>query len=365
MISTASPGRLLVAAALAALPPALPAEPLAVDDDIQAQAFSFTHGGACYAILPDHVTPRSRLDVVTATPPRRGIVEIINFMRFEQLDLALGTVVGAAAEPCEPVIGDLRRDDGRTLAAATAATLTTLRRSGVVENEPVILKVVEYEYIGVDPADPRMRGRLGQGRSGAVLTIDGRPVGMMIDVAGEGIGYGAEIRALRFDAALSWLARYLERPTLQAAAAGQADRREAGEVAYTVSAWSAASMRPDGDPRSIARPAAGPYLIAPGDVPATIVLEPRDADAFTLGGIAFEGAAVEGVTTVPRNVSIQVARRPGGAFRTLRTAALPLAGRAEVPVGGQRFAALRIVIEDAWDPVLPVRLDRVRLLAHE
>lgn len=335
------------------------AEPLAVVGT-QANAFSFGYRGVCWAIFPNHITSRGGFDVVTQTPSRTGRVDIISYMRFPELDLALGQLIGDASMECEPVIGDLHSSDFAT--SSSIAQLTTVRHSGQLQRTAVRVNVVEYAYIGLDPVNPDEIGTIGRGRSGSVITEGDRPVGIMIDISSEEINYGAEIRALRMDAALNWISRYLDQRNV-GPSSSLADEVSGTEIPFEVVAWSALPV--EGDPRSIASSSLGPYVIAANDLPATIEID-VDRALMSNGGdrIIFESSADDEAFTVPREVSISAKRTERSPFRFLNTMNVGQNGKGEATIRDQSFEGVEIRIESVWDPSKPIRLDRLRVLVN-
>lgn len=337
-------------------------EPLVVDSNDQAQAYSFTRRGVCYAIFPEHITQRSSFDVITASPPRAGTVDIFEFMRFPMLDLAIGQVYGAAAAPCTPNLTSSHFNDGGLLASETIAALSTVATSGRVGRVPVRITAVDYTHIEFDVTRNEDHGRVGQGRSGSMVMIGERPVAMLVTVSDETASKTGTIHALRFDAAIGWLGRFLDRNVTRPS--NPAPEITTEEVAYEVATWSANPARGAADPRSLTSDLIGPYVIAPGDLPATIELSFGDkARDRGIGGIVIESRGSDDVTTVPRSVRVVVRRSKGGTFRPLSSGTGDSSGHTEIPIRSQKFRALRIIIESGWDATLPVRLDRIRILA--
>lgn len=335
------------------------AEPLSVVG-IQAQAFSFSYRNVCWVIFPDHITPRGSFNVVTATPSRIGRVDVLPYMRFPELDLALGQLFGAAAAECGPRLGTLAPE--AYLPGGEEATLTTVRESGELERVPVRLTVEEYAHLGLSPVDPALSGRLGQGRSGSMVMAGGRPVAMMTDIPADAAGYGAEIRALRMDAALSWLARYLNRRGPVVAGAVQSLAVDGREIGYEVVSWSALPVEESADPRSLAQDGAGPYLIAPQALPAVLEIEVAAQDMPAGSEAIILQAAPAAGMTVPRRVDVYARRAPGTPFRFMASGTIDRTGIGRIAVNGQRFEALQIRILEGWDPGVPVRLDRLKIL---
>lgn len=337
-------------------------EPLAVDSNDQAQAYNFTRRGVCYAIFPEHITQRSRFDVSTASPPRTGTVDIFDFMRFPMLDLAVGQVYGAAAAPCAPDLASSHFDNGGLLASETIASLSTMATSGRVERLPVRITAVDYTHIEFDVIRDKDRGRVGQGRSGSMIMIGERPVAMLVDVSDETVGGTGAIRALRFDAAIGWLGRFLDRNVTRSPSL--APENTAEEMAYEVATWSANPVDGAADPRSLSSDLVGSYVIAPGDLPATIELslgaQARDRG---VGGIVIESHGQNDATTPPRSIRVVVRRSEGGTFRPLSSGTGDSGGHTEIPIRSQKIRVLRIIIESGWNATLPVRLDRIRILA--
>ncbi len=341
------------------------AEPLAVVGSTQAQAFSFSYRDTCYAIFPEHITDRSAFNVVTTTPPRAGTVNIFEYMRSPELDLGIGELSGAASDPCSPTLRSLRFDDTGLFASDTIATLNTLRNSGRLERTAVRISTVDYGYIGIDLRQADQSGTLGMGFSGSMVMIGEKPVAFMVEVIRDETVQDAEIRALRFDSALAWLGRFLE--------SGNSNRTTivpgnltAEELPYAIVSWSANPMEGNADARSLVSDTVGPYVVAPADLPIKIEIV-LDAAAVARGvsGILIESLGKDGLTTVPRLTDVKVRRLANGGFRTLTSGTGDLAGRTEISIGSQRILALQLTIQSGWNPGLPLRLDRISIIAAD
>lgn len=342
------------------------AEPAFVGSGMQqqGQAFTFSHRGTCYALLPNHVSPRRQTLSLSAGNPARLGKGTMTPSRFPLADFALASVEGALALDCSPSWTSLSSDLGRVLPDGGAATLTTVRPSGVVERVQVTMSPVTYEHIGVTPADPALRGTLGQGRSGSLLSVGDVPVGIVIELPGD-TGAG-ELRVLRIDAIKGRLDRYLRgsEPAVPASPV----LVEADAIPFQVVSWNVEPATPDHNPMALAQPNGGPFIA--GEAGGVVRLRLRLLDDH---GVAAT-RTVQGVrlqtdpsadATVPKTVRLYAPRSEDDRSpRRLNTGHVGPGGNGKISLRPIRVEWLDIELRDAWNPAKPVRMDKLVIVGR-
>lgn len=337
-----------------------------------AQAFSFAHGTACYALLPHHaierpITPtivRSRVSLLGGQPPKQGEGNL-TALRFpgDQADYALVQVRGPLATDCAPTWRDLSRDLGNVFAVGTLGTLTTLRSNGLIERTPVVVTLVGYEEVRVQPAAESEEWRFGKGRSGSLLSIGTIPAGILLRVDDTDGDLSLVVR--RLDAITTRIARFLEGAGATPELRARVDDRRV--VPYRVVSWNKAPVSPDAGPTILETPGAGPAIIPPmagsgGNFRMRLDLAPGGG-TVAFAGIAIESSGARG-TTGPQKIVLSRARSQNdpksiGFYRTT----LSEGGVSEVEVRPRNIRWLDIEILNTWNPAVNLRIDSLVVLS--
>ncbi|WP_299822919.1 hypothetical protein [uncultured Jannaschia sp.] len=339
---------------------AVRAEPAYVRGSEEGQAFTFHHSGQCYAILPDHVSARSRFLMTAGTPPREGRGTMTE-IRFPLADFALATVEGTLAVDCNPAWDVMPSNLGPLLPDAGLATLTKVRPNGVTERMRVVMSPVVYEHVGITPVDPAERGRIAKGWSGSLLSVDETPVGIAIDLPGG--DWGAEARILRFDAMKGRLDRYLRAgPGLRNASGPVV--AENNRIPFEVVGWSATPASAENTPTELAQDGGAPFLTGPLSEAVSLRLRLlSDEPTPVLGRVEIE-TTLDDATTPPRSVLLFApASADDTSPRRLTSGRVQATGQGEINVGQQQTKWLDIRITDVWNPALPLRIDALRVFS--
>ncbi len=337
------------------------AEPVSVNRG-EGQGLVVTHRGNCYLFLPDHVRGRSsRLSLSAGVPPVAG--EATVFQSFAPgTDLAVAFVQGDLQGRCNDSYFSLDRSVDAILDGTTKASIVRVQASGQITRTAVSIVEILYDTVRVrvdDGEDP-----LYQGTSGSFLFADDVPIGMMIEAPDPMNGI-----ALRTDAIVDRTRRLLsgrlaEENAAVAAPGTQAvpDAGRAQGLAVAQIVCSAEPITPEAGCSNLLT-GAGPILLpAPGrPLVIDMELEGEDGKAVVVRRVQM-AAAEDEAASPPKAVRVELDSSQGTQrrWRTFGSGDMSPLGELAIESGSGQFARrLRITIENAWRPDLPVRLDQV------
>lgn len=354
---------LVIALTTSAVSSMVLAEPafVGVGNRSQGQAFTFLHRETCFAVLPNHVSPRQKFSLRAGDPPRTG-TGTMTPRRFTAADFALAIVDGAMANGCSPTWDSLPDNLGPLLPDGGAATITTIRSSGVEERVAVIMSPVTYEHIGVMPVDSKLRGLLGQGRSGSLLSVGNQPVGIVIERPDS--NNQGELRVLRMDAIKARLNRYLS--TAQPIVSKQNTAQSTGTgVAFDVVSWTVEPSDPDNAPTQLEQADGNPYLAVSTQRTPRLRLRIVGVNGGIVRGVQLSSEA-DDTYAIPKTIRLYAPRGPNdGSPRRLATGRVGPDGEGTIAIRARRLRWLDVEVIDTWDPSKPVRIDILRISGSE
>ncbi|MEM9781228.1 MAG: hypothetical protein AAF899_02025 [Pseudomonadota bacterium] len=365
----------VILATAAVEPVALRAEPVAVVGQGPAfgQAFTFGKGPGCYALVPDHVVPpRGALPLRAGSPARLGEGRVSTLRFPAPDDFALTTVTGSLAQGCAPRWEDLPRNLDRVFAVGITGVLAATRASGIADRIPVVVRLVGYEQVVVEPRAATDGPRLMKGKSGALLTIGDTPAGLLLSIRDEG-GGPPQATIRRMDAMVARIARFMDGVgTLGARpSAGNAGETGPDAVAFEVIGWNAPPLMPEASPRRLETPGAGPYLAAPfaerrESLRLRLDLGTGDDDAsapVALAGVSITAGGETG--TAPRRVVIyEAVSAEDTAPSRIRAGELTADGTGVIRVSPRNVRWLEIEFVDSWDDSKPVSIEAIGILSN-
>ncbi|MBH0239518.1 hypothetical protein [Methylobrevis albus] len=326
--------------------------------------FVFTYRRHCYVILPSHVHGRKRrISILTAAPSATGDADI--FRSFAPAtDLSIGLVRPGFEPRCNDRWEDLPDRVDPLLDASDEGTLVRLSSTGLALHVPMAIVSRDYETFTAKPVGEEREAEIFQGISGAILRIDGQPVGMAIES-----GSVSEAVFLRIDAIRARLDRLLEGQGAAAEVAG-------GPEAETPAAGAAASGQgctPGGLPLKSAvcnrEPVAPEFgcsnlvtgeaavLMPPGRFEMVVEID-RD-DAVPVSEVSLAASPVEGESTAPKAVRIEIDSSASGRprWRAFGTGDMTPFGAFLLRNGTAPYARrLKLTVEGTWDAAQPVTL---------
>lgn len=337
------------------------AEPVSVNRG-EGQGLVVTHRGNCYLLVPDHVRGRSsRLSLSAGAPPVAG--EATVFQSFAPgTDLAVAFVRGDLQGRCTDSYSSLDRSVDVILDGTTKASIVRVQASRQIIRTPVSIMEILYDTVRIrveDGEDP-----LYQGTSGSFLFVGDIPVGMMIEAPDPLTGI-----ALRVDTIVDRTRRLLAgRLADEEAAASTSEKAavpdvdEAQGIAVAEIACSAESITPEAGCSNLLSDVGPTLLPAPGR-PLVIDMELESADGKAVVVEQVQMVAMEDdAASPPKAVRIELDSSQGAQrrWRTFGSGDMSPLGELTIQSGGGQFARrLRITIENAWRPDVPVRLDQV------
>ncbi|WP_186009135.1 hypothetical protein, partial [Roseibium alexandrii] len=328
--------------------------------NVRGQAFTFTHRGFCYALVPKHVVGgRGRLSVMTGVPPRTGTADIR--LRLADTDMALASVTGLRREDCGSDIDALRDTLRPVLTGSAPATLTTVLPGGEPETIDVTVALADYERIEVQAVRPGDRSRIAPGDSGALIAVRGVPVALGIKLLDAGTA-NERVLALRLDDLKARIVRFLSDGALGAASVAAPD----AAVAFEVVEWSGRPLDPDLDPRGLVSPGGAPFVAEHGgrEVRLVLRLTGEGGRAPVVSGVRIEGGGAEGATA-PKTLRLRQPRRQADPTpRRLNTGSIAADGRGTVPVSPRRMEWLEVTVTGVWDPQRPLSIETLTVLGE-
>ncbi|MCG8273870.1 hypothetical protein MIC97_20510 [Aquamicrobium sp. NLF2-7] len=327
----------------------------------EGQGLIVTHRGNCYLLIPDHVRGRSsRLSLSLGAPLVGG--EATVFQSFAPgTDLAVAYVRGDLQGRCREDYADLDRPVDTILDGATRASLVRVQTSGQITRTPVAITEILYDTLRIRVEDDE--APLYQGTSGSFLFVDDIPIAMMIEAPDPMTGI-----ALRADAIADRTRRLLSgrspredvaAPPLRSDGNGP-DAAEGLPIADI--GCSAEPVSPEAACSNILT-GSGPLLLPPLGRPLEIEIELETPGEKAVVVSRIELASQpDDASSSPKAVRIELDSSQGTQrrWRTFGAGDMSPLGELSIGSGGGQFARrLRISIDNAWRPDLPVRLDRV------
>lgn len=321
-----------------------------------------SHRGNCYVVLPQHVHGHSTaVTVYTASPSAFGDAQVLIDLK-SVYDLSVAYVSPGLEHRCTDRWDDIGADLSATLRDAlanqTRATLVRVSSGGAVEQVP--MRIASYT---LDTFQATVEGEteIYKGSSGAILYLDGRPVGMAIRAADTEDGW-----FLRFDRIRADVDRLLDAQA-DGLVAVRAAASEAGAGACT-SSVPIASVSCDQPPvaakegcSNIARGL--PATFRAGHLPLTLEIAVEGDAPRPVSSVEITAARGEGYA-VPKDVraTSKVTAGEGGSWLGFRAADMPPTGYLRLSNGRKpNVRRLRLVIASAWSPDKPLRIECIAL----
>lgn len=302
----------------------------------------FRHRGNCVVVLPEHVAgPIPKVTVTTAAPVQSDQATVVKPF-WEEIDLALAFVDrGPLDDRCDASLADLQPTRSAKLSAA--ATLLRVRANG--EEERLAVRILDREYLTFTGTLADAGATIRQGTSGSFAFVDGRPLGMAFQSAGE-----SEAIFMRSEEIALNVGRYLSeqgRAFTVAPTSAPAAIQQAASVALRDLRGNVDPILPQhgidnllGDGLWVVEPA-GPVVV-------TLRLGEGEAGA-EIGRVRLSLPAGSGFA-VPKSVTILLDNSASGdRFRSVYTGEM----RPDGTFDTDRFAArtarwMQIVIRSAW-----------------
>ncbi|WP_147431247.1 hypothetical protein [Thiocapsa rosea] len=362
---------------LSLTPVSTTAEPVSVNRK-SGQGFAVSYRNNCYVLLPQHVHGTSpSLTLATGSPPIVGEAKVIE--RFDPgMDLSVAFVTGGLEGRCAPQWEDLPRKIDQLISPGGQVTFVTVSEGGVINRLPAIVELVSYEYMVIDLGRD-VEKSIFQGRSGSVVLAGNAPVGMIVKTGCEDVielpaesklrADGKQGCVLRMDAIVDRARRLIERGSTDVMppplSPEPPESQELGLVglAGRILTCSSEGAVPEAGCWSLEE-GSGPLLIAPGDLPFSIVVELSGADATPVSRVRLASRPSSEGQTVPKNVIVDfnagTKKRPN--WKEFRMGDMTPFGDLDLLNGmAPRTRAVRLTIVDAWADGLPLQLDRIEV----
>ena len=331
-------------------------------DKDRGQAFTFSYQGNCYALLPKHVVRRKLFNLKSGIPEKEGNGEIL--LRLHD-DLALASVTGPLASQCGQDWKKLPRSLDPGLLRAGSGFLEESRSSGLIQRIPVSISPVEYDYLGISPREEKWRNRLGKGRSGALLTVNSRPVGIAIELPSENEHFPAEVRVMRLDAIVGRLDRFLNgRQLAYSTTSANRDNqsRETSSLEFTVDSWNASPFTPENSPKNLEAPNAQAVLFKPLERYLALDIKLAGDAASVVREIKLKASNSNAGFTIPKQIAIYAGRREGKNQKSvLKKGEMSPTGEFSIKFSPQRMRWIFIRVNSVWDANKPVRIDKLTI----
>lgn len=320
------------------------------------QGLMFSFRGNCYAIMPDHILGGEfdlSLDAGTAD---KGSGRVFRSLA-PGLDLAIGHIDDTFNGHCQQRFEDLPARTDAILERQRDVDIVRVYGTGGITREPATVRSFDSDYLVIE-LDPKA-SLLFQGTSGAMVYAGDTPIAMAVEAIDS-----THAKALRMDAILERITRILDGREAVPPEPVRSALPE-GAVPYRLANCSGEPLDPAKSCAALAA-GTGPAVFPAGTRGLAIELDLTDAagGARKVRGIDLVSRPVEAVETAPRKVTVTIS--PSGETRGLWTTL----GAGDMAVTG-RFSAekaqpqnarrLRVVVTDAWDENLPVRIDSLTL----
>jgi hypothetical protein len=316
----------------------------------------FSYRGNCYAIMPKHILGDEfdlSFDAGTADKGSGRVFRID-----PAFDLAVAHVYDGFNGRCQFALTELPARTDPILERRPDVDVVRVYSTGGVTREPATVRGVEPDLIEVELGSGA--DRLFEGTSGAMIYAGDAPVAMAIEAID-----ATRAKALRMDTILERVTRVLDG---REAAPPEAPTRSQPATSGVPYRLLNCSIEPVDPARSCVALVAGdaPAVFPAGSRDLVIDLDLSDASGGAAKVRAIEiGAAPDaGVETSPRKITVTVSAsgRERGAWSLLASEDMAVTGTflAERPQA-LSVRRMRVVIGDAWDDALPVRIDSLTL----
>lgn len=346
---------LRVAALAALLPAAAAAQSVGILHG-QGQGLMFTHRGNCYAIMPKHVVgDEIDLSFDAGTADKGGG----RAFRIDPVfDLALAHVYDGFNGRCQFAFTDLPTRTDAIIERQPTVDVVRVYGTGGVTRERATVRDLQPDFLEVELAPDA--DRLFEGTSGAMIYAGDVPVAMAIEAVD-----ATRAKALRIDTIIERVARILEGREAAPPETPARSRPAASAVPFRLVSC---SIEPVDPARSCITLVGGEAaaVFPPGSLNLVIDLDLTDADGAParVRGIELRSAPAGGAETSPRRVTVTTSAtgKDRGAWPLFAAKDMAVTGSLSAerpqPVLARR---MRIVVSDAWDDDLPVRIDSIAL----
>jgi len=334
---------------------------LQTNNNVQAQAYLFSHRNNCYAIVPNHAVRRQVISLYKGDPPVTGSGQVTH-IRFveDSTDLALAYVDGPLANQCGIEWERLDDDLSRMFLSSTQANLITFSRRGLQTNIPLRVVSVEYEHILLQEEDKERDGEVGQGKSGSLVTIDDVPVGIALQAgAGEN---GDQIKALRMDAIKNRLNRFIVGSDVGSQSHKPKIQTPTAAHAFEVLHWNVLPLAPENNPDNLTRES-GAFITEKLSTVLELDLRLLGDEAQTVKKITIKSNIEDDHYTAPRKIQLLASNQPDKS----RARDLGYATN-EMSINGGYVANINtklrwllLRVHSVWDPHKPVRIDSITI----
>jgi hypothetical protein len=327
------------------------------------QGFIFNHRGNCYLILPQHVHGRGRtVTITTAAPSVSGDASIVRSFA-PGLDLSVGFVARGLESQCRDSFAQLPARSDNLLNQSQEATLTYVAASGLLENVPMRIVSRDFDLLTVTPAGGAYQDQIFKGRSGAMLRIDGKVVGMAIASTDT-----SEATILRIDAIMGPLTRLIDSGAESPADPAKSTPAPTPGVSGTCSAAPSipvaaitCSREPVSPDFACSNLLSGkPVRFAPGMTPIVLIAEFAAKEPLPVGVVEMTSRPTEGEATPPRTIRLgsDYAAERRDRWMTFGDGDMTPLGDVSIPNGSRpRARRLQITLASSWDADLPIQVD--------
>lgn len=329
------------------------------------QALLVKHAGACQAIVPTHVVEKSSFISLFGRgnrPPLGDALGVANF----GYDLSVMQIDGELALECGPLFDGISRNVESLLNEDPRAQVNTVNPDGTVSRFPLTIMDQSLTYIFVAPTYTEYK--LMKGMSGSLVTVSGKPLGMLLSVNGEsGIG-----KVIRIDRLLETVTPYFRSDkVVSAGALVKSEQQEllGDNLISAIDQWSAPAVSGEYRAQNLLvtnNEQVGPWIAKIQRMPESIIFSLGENSHKPLDTLVISGAGLEGDKRLAKQVEIMIDSVGNNRWRSLQVITLSNAGEGvRVPLVGRKAKKIMLRIHNNWGNVSEVALGRVFIAGLE
>ena len=324
------------------------------------QAMLVDHSGACHAIVPTHVVKDSAFISAFGRGNQPAIGDALGVVSFGY-DLSVMQIEGELANQCGPIFDSVSRNVDALLSADQRAQANTVNPDGTVTRIPLTIVDQSITYLRVAPT--YSQDRLMKGMSGSLITVRGKPLGMLQSVEME-TGVGKVIRIDRMMETVSpfFRAGGAMMSISESGAQGTESEDLGDNLALEIESWSAPAI--DGEHRAqnlLSRDGeAGPWIGKDSRFPAQIVFSMGENRDTPIKTIRISGKGLEGNRALVRQIEVLIDPSGTGRWRSIKAVTLPAGGGStKVPMAGRKAERIMIRLHNNYGDTSHIGLGRV------
>lgn len=328
------------------------------------QAMLVMHAGACQAIVPTHVVEQSSFISVFGRgnhPPLGDALGITSF----GYDLSVMQIDGELALECGLLFDGISRNVDALLNEDPRAQVNTVNPDGTVSRIPLTIMDQSLTYISVAPTYTEYK--LMKGMSGSLVTVNGKPLGMLLSVNGEsGVG-----KVIRIDRLLETVTPYFRSGIKQNTSSLDSNESitDGKNLLAKVVKWSAPAISGEYRAQNLLDTNGTvpiPWIAEVQRMPESIIFSLDDNSDKPLASLIISGEGLSGDKRLARQIEIMIDQAGNGRWRSLEVISLPLSGAAvQVPLAGRKMKKVMLRIHNNWGDSSEIGLGQVKVAGLE